>query len=275
MNLAFDRSTIETGGLPGFTFYPHIGSVRIDGPANGKDATDSPSRARIFVCHPAKPSDEEPCARKIAATLARRAYRGYATPQHVDDLMKFYTLGRRNGGSFDNGIEAVVQRVLADPKFLFRIGVDAGEPGSRARPITSAIWISPRGCRSSCGAASPTTRCCSWPMPASSAIRACCKQQVERMLEDPKAAALTKNFAGQWLGLRVAGGRPAGRGPVPGLRRQPAPGLPPGSGDAVHEPAHGGPQRPRPDRRRTTPSSTAGWPSSTAFPVSRAAISVA
>src|SRR6185312_4305614 len=94
MNLAFDRSTIETGGLPGFTFYPHIGRVRIDGPANGQDATASPR-----------------CARKIAASLARRAYRGYATPQHVDNLMKFYALGRRNGGSFDNGIEAVVQRV--------------------------------------------------------------------------------------------------------------------------------------------------------------------
>ncbi len=34
MNHAFERSTIETGGLPGFTFYPHIGSVRIDGPAD-------------------------------------------------------------------------------------------------------------------------------------------------------------------------------------------------------------------------------------------------
>ena len=38
MNRAFDRSTIETGGLPGFTFYPHVGSVRIDGPADGKVA---------------------------------------------------------------------------------------------------------------------------------------------------------------------------------------------------------------------------------------------
>ena len=26
--------------------------------------------------------------------------------------------------------------------------------------------------------------------------------QVERMLKDPKAAAFTENFAGQWLGLR-------------------------------------------------------------------------
>ena len=47
LNRAFDRSTIETGGLPGFTFYPHIGSVRVDGPARSSVATQSPSRARI------------------------------------------------------------------------------------------------------------------------------------------------------------------------------------------------------------------------------------
>src|SRR5689334_13022098 len=40
MNDAFERSTIETGGLPGFTFYPHIGSVRIDGPADATPAKD-------------------------------------------------------------------------------------------------------------------------------------------------------------------------------------------------------------------------------------------
>src|SRR5207237_923907 len=28
------------------------------------------------------------------------------------------------------------------------------------------------------------------------------RQQVERMLQGPKAAAFTKNFCGQWLGLR-------------------------------------------------------------------------
>ncbi len=42
----FLRSTIETGGLPGFSFYPHVGYIRIDGPYNAKPgATDSPSRA--------------------------------------------------------------------------------------------------------------------------------------------------------------------------------------------------------------------------------------
>jgi len=205
MNLAFDRSTIETGGLPGFTFYPHIGRVRIDGPANGQDATASPSRARIFVCHPAKPSDEEPCARKIAASLARRAYRGYATPQHVDNLMKFYALGRRNGGSFDNGIEAVVQRVLADPKFLFRMestpaNLEAGAAYhisdlDLASRLSFFLWSS-----------IPDDTLLQLADAGKLSDPSVLKQQVDRMLKDPKSAALTKNFAGQWLGLRVLEG---------------------------------------------------------------------
>jgi hypothetical protein len=62
LNHPFERSTIETGGLPGFTFYPHVGSVRIDGPFNAAGATDTLSRRKIFVCRPepggvGKPSD--------------------------------------------------------------------------------------------------------------------------------------------------------------------------------------------------------------------------
>ena len=65
MNHAFERSTIETGGLPGYTFYPHIGSVRIDGPTDAKEAKDSPSRERIFTCHPKDSAEELPCAEQI------------------------------------------------------------------------------------------------------------------------------------------------------------------------------------------------------------------
>ncbi len=205
MNLAFDRSTIETGGLPGFTFYPHIGSVRIDGPIHGKVATDSPSRERIFVCHPAQPSEEETCARKIAANLARRAYRGYVTPQHVDNLMKFYAIGRANDGSFDSGIEAVVQRVLADPKFLFRMeatpaNLEAGTPYhisdlDLASRLSFFLWSS-----------IPDDTLLQLADAGRLGDPTVLKQQVDRMLADPKAQAFTRNFAGQWLGLRVLEG---------------------------------------------------------------------
>ncbi len=30
----FLRDTIETGGLPGYKFFPHVGKIRIDGPDN-------------------------------------------------------------------------------------------------------------------------------------------------------------------------------------------------------------------------------------------------
>ncbi len=49
----FLRSTIETGGLPGYNFFPHVGKIRIDGPTNAKGAGDTESRRKIFVCKPA------------------------------------------------------------------------------------------------------------------------------------------------------------------------------------------------------------------------------
>ena len=200
LNRAFDRSTIETGGLPGFTFYPHIGRVRIDGPTAAAVATDSPSRARIFTCHPKSPADEEACARTIATSLARRAYRGFSTPENVDALMKFYALGRRDG-PFDSGIEALVQRVLADPKFLFRLeaapaNVVAGAPYQvsdldLASRLSFFLWSS-----------IPDDTLLQLADSGQLGKPEILKQQVQRMLADPRAAAVTKNFAGEWLGLR-------------------------------------------------------------------------
>jgi hypothetical protein len=200
LNKAFDRSTIETGGLPGFTFYPHIGSVRVDGPAEAAMAAHSPSRDRIFTCRPKEARDEETCAREIATTLARRAYRGYSTGKNVDALMEFYTLGRK-GGAFDDGVEAIVQRVLVDPKFVYRAELTPmdAQPGAAYRVgdldlasrLSFFLWSS---------------------IPDDTLLQLAesgqlgkpdeLRKQVRRMIADPRAAALTTNFAGQWLGLR-------------------------------------------------------------------------
>jgi uncharacterized protein DUF1592/uncharacterized protein DUF1588/uncharacterized protein DUF1587/uncharacterized protein DUF1585/uncharacterized protein DUF1595 len=205
LNHPFDRSTIETGGLPGYTFYPHIGSVRIDGPANATEATDSPSRERIFVCHPKETTEEEACARRIATTLAQRAYRGHAGSQHIDTLMQFYAMGRKNGGGFDEGVAAIVQRVLADPKFVYRMESTPpnAEPGTPYRVndldlasrLSFFLWSSIPD--------EPLLSLASrHELNQPEVLRA----QVRRMLADPRAAAFTRNFAGQWLGLRNLAG---------------------------------------------------------------------
>jgi hypothetical protein len=200
MNHAFDRSTIETGGIPGFTFFPHIGRLRIDGPAQASVATDSPSRRHIMSCTPTSGAEER-CARQIATTLTHAAYRGYATSADVDTLVQFYDNGQRTGG-FDAGVEAMVQRVLVDPKFLFRVESAPSHlaPGTAYRVsdldlaarLSFFLWSSV-----------PDEELLRLANAGQLGKDEVLRAQVRRMLADPRASALTTNFAEQWLGLRA------------------------------------------------------------------------
>src|SRR5438309_8233152 len=71
----FMRDTIQTGPTPGYTFFPHVGTVRVEGPYNPITAIDSPSRRRVFVCRPAGAKDEASCAQRIVTNLATLAFR--------------------------------------------------------------------------------------------------------------------------------------------------------------------------------------------------------
>ena len=199
MNHAFDRSTIETGGLPGFTFYPHIGRLRIDGPAQAMVAVDSPSRRLILTCRPAA-GEEARCARQIATALLRKAYRGYATDADADTVVEFYTAGARSGG-FDTGVESMVQRVLVDPKFLFRVERAPRRPAGTAYRVSDLdlaarlsffLWSS-----------IPDDELLRLANAGQLGKDEVLRAQIHRMLADPRAAALTTNFADQWLGLRA------------------------------------------------------------------------
>ena len=65
--IARGASTIDPniGMQYGYTTVPHLASVDITGPYNATGPGDTPSRRRIFVCHPSAPADEIPCARQI------------------------------------------------------------------------------------------------------------------------------------------------------------------------------------------------------------------
>jgi hypothetical protein len=76
--------------VPGVTGLLHLTTLGISGPRNVTGPGDTPSRRKIFICRPANAGEEEPCARRILATLARPAFRRPVKPADVDHLMALF-----------------------------------------------------------------------------------------------------------------------------------------------------------------------------------------
>src|SRR5579871_1284904 len=201
LNRPFERTMNTPGSIPGFLFYPHVGQVWVEGPYNAAGARDTASRRKILVCRPEAPKDEAPCARTIAAHLVKHAFRRPATSADVTALMNFYQEGRADGGTFDDGIEALVQRVLADPEFVYRLEPEpAGLPRSKTYRITDLALAS----RLSFFLWSSVPDDELLDIAAQGKLRepAVLEKEVRRMLADPKSEALVSNFTGQWLSVR-------------------------------------------------------------------------
>ena len=177
-----------------------VEQVSVAGPFNATGPGDTPTRRRILVCHPTGAAEEEPCAREILSTIARRAFRRPLATRDVDALVAFYEAGRRDGG-FETGIRRGLESILIDPEFLFRIERDPAEPGAaRAHPISDVelasrlsffLWSS-----------IPDDELLNVAVRGQLRDPAVLERQVRRMLADSRAQALVDGFATQWLGLR-------------------------------------------------------------------------
>jgi len=201
LNQHFLRSTIETGGLPGYRFFPHIGKLVIDGPYNAKGASDTSARRRIFVCKPASAAQETACARQIVSSIARKAFRRPLKDQDTETLMGFYQRGR-NAKDFDSGIEMALRRILADPEFVFR---REAEPATLAAGQTYRISDLELASRLSffLWSSIPDDELLTAASQNKLRDPAVLELQVKRMLKDPRSQQLVSNFAGQWLSLRA------------------------------------------------------------------------
>jgi hypothetical protein len=219
----YDRKSLENNTIPQIEYYPAIGYLRISGPFNAQRPEDSKSRRRIFACQPegvaqdAAPgaaaasaasrrgapdvaANELGCANQILTTLARRAYRRPVSAADVTTLMAFYQEGRK-AGTFEDGIELALRRLLASPQFLVRaerepLSVPAGQPYrisdlELASRLSFFLWSS-----------IPDDELITVASQGRLSSPRVLEQQVRRMLADAKASALVTNFAQQLLYLR-------------------------------------------------------------------------
>jgi cytochrome c5 len=212
-----DRSHVETseileklqayGGLTGKYAAPDwlahlLDGVVVAGPFNPTGVSMTPSRALIFVCDPKKVA-ESACARQITENLARRAFRRPVTTEDMNRLMPFYESERRDGGTFDRGIEQVVAAVLVSPQFLYRSirGLKGATPDTEfgltdlelASRLSFFLWnTGPDEELLKLASANGLTR---------PGVPSVLEKQVRRMLADPRAESLVSSFAMKWLNL--------------------------------------------------------------------------
>jgi len=164
--------------------------IEVAGPYSPTGLSKTPSRALIFVCDP-KPAEELSCARQITENLARRAFRRPVTKEDMNRLMPFYEAGRKNGGTFDQGIEQAVAAVLVSPQFLYRdIKGPALTDLELASRLSFFLWN-----------AGPDDELLSLASANGLTKPGVAEKEVRRMLADPKASSLATSFAMKWLNL--------------------------------------------------------------------------
>jgi mono/diheme cytochrome c family protein len=185
-------------------------ALEIRGPLTVTGMSQSPSRAKIFICQPASakapagqvrsvrlqadPLSEAGCAQKIVENLARRAFRRPVTAEDVAPLMAFYKSGQASGG-FEGGVRDALSAILASPHFLYRAESATAAGGIRtlsdlelASRLSFFLWSSV-----------PDDELLSLATAARLSKPDVLTAQVTRMLADPRARSLSEDFAFQWL----------------------------------------------------------------------------
>ena len=193
--------------------YANVGSVEIGGPYGTagpgpgpapEASNDTPSRRAIFACQPVAGAEERPCAAQILSRIARLAYRRPVTKADERTLLEFFDNGRREGGSFDHGIQFALERILVDPDFLLRVHRAPAATAQEsyrlgdlelASRLSFFLWSS-----------IPDERLLALGERGQLTNSAVLEKEVRRMLADSRAVdALVNDFAAQWLNLRRVG----------------------------------------------------------------------
>jgi uncharacterized protein DUF1592/uncharacterized protein DUF1588/uncharacterized protein DUF1587/uncharacterized protein DUF1595/uncharacterized protein DUF1585/predicted xylan-binding protein with Ca-dependent carbohydrate-binding module len=176
-----------------------IDYLELEGPLNAPPP-NTDGRRLIMICDPANSTPDD-CGRRIISAFAKRAWRRPVAAEEVDRLLALARVPWMQGDAFDTGIRIALEAVLLSPHFLFRVELD---PDPNA-PSPHALGDYELASRLSYFLWST--------MPDEALVQKAdahelsnpdvVKQEVARMLRDPKATSFVENFAGQWLYTRA------------------------------------------------------------------------
>jgi hypothetical protein len=164
-------------------------------------AADNPNRREVVSQQPL--ADAEAILRKFT----RRAFRRAVTDEDIKPFLDRVRTRLNENYSFEQALRMGLKAVLVSPNFLFhresvRPAGRSGSPGDRARPAALDEFSLASRLSYFLWSSMPDEELFQLAEQGKLSQPRTLRQQVERMLGDPKARAFTDNFAGQWLGLR-------------------------------------------------------------------------
>ncbi len=178
--------------------------VEIEGPIN--DVWPPESHRRIFGGLPQAPApkrdqstrvevtstDPSTDAARILRAFARRAFRRPVTDSELKPILSLVEQRMAEKYTFEQAVRVGLAAVLVSPDFLFlRERPGRLDDFALASRLSYFLWSS-----------MPDEPLLALAESGKLGDETVLRGQVDRMLRNPKAAAFTENFTGQWLGLR-------------------------------------------------------------------------
>ncbi len=159
---------------------------RISNPPGSNQNTDSNRREVV--------SDQQLFdARAILLQFARRAFRRTVTLEDIQPFLSRFEKLVDQGRSFEQAIRVCLKGIMVSPEFLFvRESLGKLDDFSLASRLSYFLWSS-----------MPDEELLTLAERNELHSPEVLRQQVERMLRDPKATSFMQNFVNQWLGLEA------------------------------------------------------------------------
>lgn len=180
--------------------YLAIANIALEQTLGPADGPPTALQQKLFGESPAKGNDRQAAA-QVVRGLARRAYRRPATDEEVETLLKVFDLAQSNKLPYAASLRLTLKAMLVSPQFLFITPAKSVESGKTltivplddhqlASRLSYYLWSTMPDEELS-GLADDGT------LHEPKVLR----EQVKRMLGDPRARALFDGFGAQWLGL--------------------------------------------------------------------------
>jgi hypothetical protein len=159
------------------------------------------ARRAILIAVPGPDMQPRAAARKVLEAFIPRAFRRPVTAAEVDRYLGIFEKAHQRGDPYDQSIKLALKGVLISPRFLFLIETPAEKKGTYrldhyevASHLSYFLWST-----------MPDEKLIELAAKGKLHDEGVLREQVRRMMRDPRSRGMADGFAAQWLGTRPLG----------------------------------------------------------------------